>query len=156
MECKYSLAIADKAVEFFEKFNIKYKFNKEQGVFNFRASVNSKINKYVCRIKIRNDSFAVRGVSSISADATDPKVMSALREYICRVNSLADLGHFDLDFSEREISYCCTVDCEGVKPSVEMFKNAIFTVNYMFEEFGDGICDVIFANASPEVALKEY
>lgn len=152
-EKTYSKSIADAVAEFLSEDDWNFSFDENQGIFRFNLRINGKLKKINYVIDIRDDEYLVYAFSPLGADEDDTEMMKNMAEFICRANYGLKMGNFDLDFDDGEVSFKVHVMCEGITPTAEMIKSSIYCPGAMFQRYGDGICDIIFNNASAKAAV---
>lgn len=152
-EAKYSKTIAQ-AIDSFLKED-GWHFSFDEGVFTFGLGLRSKIKRIDYIVKVKADKFIVYGISPIGVDKDDKDMMARISEFIHRANYGLIRGNFEIDMNDGEIRYKVCTDCDGIEPSAEMIKNAIYCPGFMFDEYGSGITDIIFSNMSAKDAVEK-
>lgn len=149
----YSKDIANAINTFLKEDDWHFSFDEQRGVFKFGLSLKSKLKKVNYLIHVKEDEYIVYAISPIGADEDDKKMMAAMAEFVCRANYGLKNGNFELDMRDGEIRFKCFVDCEDIMPSTEVIRNSIHCPAAMFKQYGDGIIDIIFGNASAKEAV---
>lgn len=153
MRNNYSVDIANAIRRFLVEDDWKFSFSDDSGLFQFALGLNGKIKRISYTIRVHEDSYTVYAVSSMSADANDPRMMAEMAEFICRANYGLRNGNFELDMSDGEIRYKTFVDCENNLQSQAVVKDSIYCHASMFERYGGGIMDVIFGRVTAKEAI---
>lgn len=151
----YSKDIATEINTFLKKDDWHFSFDEQRGVFKFGLSLKSKLKTVNYLIHVKEDEYIVYAISPIGADEDDKKMMSSMTEFVCRANYGLKNGNFELDMRDGEVRFKCFVDCEDIIPSTGVIRNSIHCPAAMFKQYGDGIIDVIFGNASAEEAIAK-
>lgn len=151
----YSMDIANAINTFLKEDDWHFSFDEQRGVFKFGLSLKSKLKKVNYLIHIKEDEYIVYAISPIGADEDDETMMAAMAEFVCRANYGLKNGNFELDMRDGEVRFKCFVDCEDIMPSTEVIRNSIHCPAAMFKQYGDGIIDIIFGNASAKEAIAK-
>ena len=106
-------------------------------------------------IDVKDDEYVVYAISPIGADHMDEKMMTSMTDFICRANYGLKNGNFELDMRDGEIRYKSYVDCEGTMPTTDIVRNSIHCPGAMFDQYGEGIVDIIFGNATAAEAIAK-
>jgi len=149
----YSMDIANAINTFLKEDDWHYSFDEQRGVFKFGLNLKSKLKKVNYLIHVKEDEYIVYAISPIGADEDDETMMAAIAEFVCRANYGLKNGNFELDMRDGEVRFKSFVDCEDIMPSVEVIRNSIHCPAAMFKQYGDGIIDIIFGNASAKDAI---
>eukprot|EP00542_Grammatophora_oceanica_P017951 CAMPEP_0194046040 /NCGR_PEP_ID=MMETSP0009_2-20130614/19143_1 /TAXON_ID=210454 /ORGANISM="Grammatophora oceanica, Strain CCMP 410" /LENGTH=206 /DNA_ID=CAMNT_0038691151 /DNA_START=62 /DNA_END=682 /DNA_ORIENTATION=- len=76
-------------------------------------------------------------------------------EYFTRANYGLVIGNFEMDASDGEVRYKCSVDVEGGKLTAPMIKSMIGVTGGTVDRFFPGLMKIIYAGASPKEAAEE-
>ena len=144
----YSEDIVKAINTFLTEDNWNFYFDEKHGVFQFGLRIKSKIKKVNYRIYVAENDYIVYAISPLGVDEDDERMLAAMAEFICRANYGLVNGNFELDMSDGEIRFKCFVDCDNITPSTEVIRNSIHCPAAMFKQYGSGIVDSIFGNAS--------
>lgn len=151
----YSKDIANAINTFLKEDDWHFSFDEQRGMFKFGLSLKSKLKKVNYFIHVKEDEYIVYAVSPLGADEDNEKMMAAMAEFVCRANYGLRNGNFELDMRDGEVRFKSFVDCEGIMPSNEVIRNSIHCPAAMFKQYGNGILDIIFGNASAKEAIAE-
>ena len=151
----YSEDIANAICSFFEESGVNYYLDEQRGVILFDMSLNEKLKKIHCKIRIDEDCYTVYGYSPINVDEDDDRMMTEMAHFIACANYNMVRCHFDLDERDGEILAKSFVPCEGIVPTERMVALSIGGVRAAFELYGDGIVDIIFGDVAKVKAAKE-
>ena len=149
----YSEDIVKAINTFLTEDNWNFYFDEKHGVFQFGLRIKSKIKKVNYRIYVAENDYMVYAISPLGVDEDDERMLAAMAEFICRANYGLVNGNFELDMSDGEIRFKCFVDCDNITPSTEVIRNSIHYPAAMFKQYGSGIADIIFGNASAKEAV---
>ena len=156
MKRDYNQVLARKIDQFLTDDDWKYTFDEDIGLFRFTFSINSKLKQLLYDIKVNDDEYMVYANCSVGPEKDDKELMTKLAEFFCRANYGLRIGCFEMDMNDGEIRYKVCVDCDGdSEPTEEIIKNSIIVPAYMFDRYGNGMLEVIFAGKDPEQAVKD-
>lgn len=133
----YSKEITTAINNFLNEDDWHFSFDEQRGLFNFGLNLKSKIKHIKYIVEVQEDEFLVYAVSPIGA------------------NYGLKNGNFELDMRDGEIRYKSFVSCGGITPTPEMIKRSIYCPATMFEQYGDGIVDIILGNATAKSAIEK-
>lgn len=151
----YSEEIADAIQRFLDDEDWNYDFQEEKGIFRFGLNLKCRIRNIQYIIDLNSNDYNVYGLIPLSANRNDPNEMAQMAEFLCRANYGLRNGNFELDFRDGEIRYKCYVDCQGLDaPTEDMVKHSIYCPVAMFERYGNGILQILFAGMSAEEAIS--
>lgn len=150
----YSKEIANAINAFLNDDDWNFSFDEEIGLFEFGLNLKSKIKHIKYIIEVRKDEFLVYAISPIGVDENNEKMMTTMAEFICRTN-YGLTGNFELDMRDGEIRHKYLVSCGGITPTPEMIKRSIYSPATMFEQYSDGIIDIIWGNATAKSAVEK-
>lgn len=151
----YSEEVFNAIRRFLDKKHLHYTASEIMGLIQLDLPTGSMIRRVDLRINVKNDSYTVRALSSVSADPKDAKSMARLAEYLTRVNYRLRNGNFEMDYRDGELAFKCYVDCHGGVPVQEAIDDSIFCPPAMFHQYGNGILQVMFSGVDPAQALED-
>ena len=149
----YSKEVFHAIRRFLDKKHLYYHASEILGLIQLDLPTDSMIRRVDLRINVKNDSYTVRALSSVSADPKDAKSMARLAEYLTRVNYRLRNGNFEMDYRDGELAFKCYVDCHGGVPVQEAIDDSIFCPPAMFHQYGNGILQVM--GVDPAQALED-
>ena len=150
-----SKEISDVIQRFLSNEDWNYEFQEEKGIFRFGLNLKCRIRNIQYIIDVNNTDYNEYGLIPLSANRNDQNEMAQIAEFLCRANYGLRNGNFELDFRDGEIRYKCYVDCKGLDaPTEEMVKHSIYCPAAMFERYGNGILQILFAEMSAEEAIS--
>lgn len=149
----YSKEVFNAIRRFLDKKHLYYHASEILGLIQLDLPTDSMIRRVDLRINVKNDSYTVRALSSVSADPKDAKSMARLAEYLTRVNYRLRNGNFEMDYRDGELAFKCYVDCHGGVPVQEAIDDSIFCPPAMFHQYGNGILQVM--GVDPAQALED-
>ena len=155
MKVQYSKQIAQAVQTFLTEQEWQYEFNEEQGAFQFAIMLNGRLRAMECLIHIFSADLIVYGlIPAIGANAEDPEEMNEMLRFLTMANYKLRNGNFEMDCSDGEIRYKCFIDCRGLDaPTQKMIRNALSCTASMFERFGQGILNILFADMDAQDAM---
>lgn len=154
-EKNYSKEIANVINAFLKEDDWYFSFDEQRGLFKFGLSLKSKLKKINYFVAVKEDEYIVYAISPIGVDEDDKEMMASMAEFVCRANYGLMNGNFELDMRDGEIRFKCFVDCKGTFPTIEIIKNSIYYPAAMFKQYGNGIVDIIFGNASVKETIDK-
>lgn len=153
-ERMYSKEIAEAIKKTLDDIDFKYSFEEvldgRKGGFTFGCGVNCKLKSVKYIIDVRSNSYIVYAISPINGDTDDKDGMAALADFICRVNYGLPAGNFELDLDDGEVRFKYYVKCPNLKPDNDIVMESVICPMIMFERYGNGLVNVIFAGADPK------
>lgn len=151
----YSEEVFNAIRRFLDKKHLYYHASEILGLIQLDLPTGGMIRRVDLRINVKNDSYTVRALSSVSADPKDAKSMARLAEYLTRVNYRLYNGNFVMDYRDGELAFNCYVDCHGGVPVQEAIDNSISCPPTMFHQYGNGILQMMFSDIDPAQALED-
>lgn len=155
----YSKEVFNAIRRFLDKKHLYYHASEILGLIQLDLPTDSMIRCVDLRINVKNDSYTVRALSSVSADPKDAKSMARLAEYLTRVNYRLCNGNFNgnfvMDYRDGELAFNYYVDCHGGVPVEETIDDSVFCPPAMFHQYGNGILQVMFSGIDPAQALED-
>lgn len=80
----------------------------------------------------------------------------AIAEFLTRANYGMVIGNFELDFSDGEIRYKTSVDLAGGSVlTPQLTKPLVYTNVLMMDKYLPGVMEVLYADVSPEQAIRK-
>lgn len=135
-----------------ENKKIKYSYNDDSNFFAYSVNIDNSIGNIKVIIQLMEERYLVYAL--ISNRAQKPR-MSAVAEYLHRVNyGLVD-GNFEMDFSSGRICYKSFVNAKGVSISGAIISDSILVPIMMIRKYGDGLLEVMTGTDTPEAILKK-
>lgn len=151
-EITYSENIVNEITHFPTEDEWNFSFDDQRGLFRFTLSIEGKIKKLDYIIDVREDEYIVYAISPIGADKDDKEIMASMAEFICRVNYGMRNGNFEFDMEDGEVRFKSYVDCDGSNPTAAIIKNSIYCPAVIFDNYENGIADIIFNHISAKEA----
>lgn len=80
----------------------------------------------------------------------------AIADFLTRANYGMVMGNFELDFSDGEIRYKTSIDLAGGSPlTMLLTKPLVYTNVLMMDKYLPGVMEVLYAEVSPEQAIRK-
>lgn len=149
---KYNEEMARRIQDFLKKDDWNYSFDESKGVFSFGIRLKGRIKSIRYLIRLNKDDYSVYGYSPVTPDPDDKTMMQAMTEFICRANYGLISGRFEMDMEDGELRYHTFVNCEDMNLSEAVIKRSIYTVAHMFDQYAQGIVDVVFGGKEAKEA----
>lgn len=149
----YSRLLKENISNFLDEDDWKYSFNEEMGVYEFNLVIEGRLKRISYTIYIGGNDFTVYAVSPLGADQHDETEMAQMAQFLCRANYGLRQGNFEMDCNDGEIRYKVFVSCDGITPSREMIRSAVYTPAAMFDRYSDGFLSIIFEGRSAKQAI---
>jgi hypothetical protein len=139
--------------EIFDAKDFNYEVFSEKNALQMKIPLHCKLQSTTVIFNFREDSFTINAYLLLNADEN---CRDKVGEYLMRCTYGLRFGNFEMDYSDGEIRYRLTVDCEDRESISEGFLmgNVMIPIR-MLERYGDGLAAVIFGFMTPEEALKE-
>ena len=153
LEERDTIAEIRAAVEnFFERDEIKYEPFNERNVARAVYSVDAKFGHATIFFHAYKDKLVIHMIIPLTADDERAKVA----EFLHRANYGLNVGNFDFDFNDGEISYRVAIYCgedEFIPPTYEQIDYAVVIGLMMIERYGNALVKVMFGLVEPEEAV---
>lgn len=147
-ELQYSKELAEGIHRFFTENDWKYSFDENSGLFRFDVSIHGRVKMIRYHIDVFWNQFFIFADFPIGVADGDQELKSVMAEFICRANYGLSNGNFEFDMDGGMIRYKIFVDLgEGISPDKILGAGIVYS-STMFERYGDGILDILFAGAS--------
>ena len=129
------------------------KFTAKDGTILFNMDIGDVVGKLSVYIEILNNNYISYAI--LSNKATKERYAS-ISEYLHRANYGLLYGNFEIDYSDGEIRYKFTTDCENINTLTNTQIDRSFLVPCaMFSRYGNGIIKLLVDDASPELLIEE-
>ncbi len=148
-EIMYSKEIAERIRKAFEAVAYPYAFDEETGDFTGTVDLQGPLIKVHILIQVLPRGFISRGMVALHPDPADPAQMARMAEFLTRVNSELDRGHFEMEYEHGFIGFRHDVDCYSHLPSRAEILRSFSICSSMFELYGMGIAGILFSDATP-------
>ncbi len=156
MSSNYSTVIASAIKDYLTAEGWHFRFDEEEGKFEFSVRASGKMRSIQYRIRVRDEYYAIHGNAKVAyADTKDEKMMITMSEFINRANYGLTHGNFEFDHRDGEVRYKCTVACDDIVPSTKMIERSIYVIGSMFKRYGDGIFNIIYNDATAKDAIRQ-
>ena len=137
----------------FDQKELGYELLEDKNTLKIHLPLKSKLKNFTAYFNCRERSYTVNAYIPLGVDEDSRQKIA---EYITRANYGLRFGNFELDFSDGEIRYRLTVDCEDRSSlSESLVMRSIFIPMTMFDRYGDGLVAVMFGIKSPEEAIND-
>lgn len=134
-----------------DNLKLKYKYNNEGEFFAFYINMDNSIGALKVIIQLMEDRYLVYAI--LNNRAQNGKI-SAVSEFLHRVNSGLLNGNFELDYTTGEIRYKSFVNAKETSVSGVVIRDSILVPVMMFSKYGDGLLKVMTSNDTPESILR--
>lgn len=151
----YSADVAQAIEEQLEEMEVSLvAFDEDKGAFAFTMNLLGEISCVPCVIKVCESDYTVIARCPVGPSPDDVGVVSAMAEFICRVNYHLREGHFVMDYNDGELRYKCFMNFGDQIPGPEMIQNSIFLPVTMMMRYAPGIVRVLYQGMDPKTAVK--
>ena len=144
------------AVEnFFERDKIKHRPFDEHDVASAVYSVDAKFKHAGIFFHAHKDELIIRITIPLHAGEEERLKVA---EFLLRANYGLNIGCFDFDFDDGEISYKISMFCgveEFAPPTYEQIDYAVNIGLAMIDKYGDALFKVLFGLVEPEDAIED-
>lgn len=152
----YSTEIVQAIQNTIEDMDLKLvAFDEERGIFGFAVNVPGPISTIRHIINIRKNDYTVIAFCPVRPGGNRSEVLPSVAEFVGRANYGLPSGHFDMDFTDGEVSFKCFVDCVDQIPSHRVVCNSICIPAVMIMRYGPGLINVMYKGMDPETAVNE-
>ena len=139
--------------ESLDELELSYDFGQSGDWIKTQIPLDGKLNSMTVHIHCAENRYMVNAFISLDADAD---CRTQVSEYLMRANYGLVHGNFEMDFSDGEIRFRLTVDCEdrtGLSETVVM--RSLFIPKMMYEKYGDGLVAVMYGIKTPAEAVAD-
>ncbi len=150
MKKEYSIKLRNSIFHSLNELDIKYNFDKPNGIIYFDLSVGKLFGAIKFVILIRFTDYIVYGFFPMNVDCHNFAAISRISEAIGRANSGLCLGNFELDYDVGIIKYKCFTDCSGIEPSTALLSNSLVTTCTMMNTVGHTFINAILYDKDDE------
>ncbi len=148
----YSKAIYNAITGFLDDDDWKYSFDEERELIRAGVSLKNKLQSTRLLIDLRDDKYLVFATINLNCDEDARAEMAAL---LTRINYTLIFGCFEMDFSDGEVRFRFSVDCDGAIPSRAVVQDSIVMPALMMEKYGNAILKVMMGFSDAESAFEE-
>jgi len=149
---EYSRLLADRVQEYLDSQNWKYQFSEDTGVFSLSLNMKSKLQTMTLRVSLAKNGIRTYGYPPLKAGEEN---LSRICEYLTRVNYGLSYGNFELDYSDGEVRYKSSHYCGDEVPSLDVVEFIVDMPIFMWNRYGDGFVNLLFADGSPEDEVEK-
>ena len=144
------------AVEnYFERDDIKHEPFDEKNVASAIYSVNAKFGHATVFFHAHKDKLILHFIIPLRAEEAE---RAKVGEFLLRANYGLNVGGFDFDFNDGEISYRIALYCgdeEFAPPTYEQIDFAVVIGLLMIDKYGNALVKVMFGLVEPEDAVED-
>ena len=134
-----------------DSMKLKYEYNNEGEFFAFSINMDNSIGSLRVIIQLMEDRYLVYAILNNRAQKAK---ISAVSEFLHRVNSGLINGNFELDYVTGEVRYKSFVNAKETSVSGVVIRDSILVPVMMFSKYGDGLLKVMTSNDTPESIIK--
>lgn len=129
------------------------KFSAKDGIFNFNMVTGDVVGKLAMYIEVFDRYYVSYAVL---ANNVLPERYATVSEYLHRANFGLLFGNFEIDYSDGEIRFKITTDCEDVKTLTNhIIDRSVALPCAMFERYGEGMLKLMMGIGTPEGLIQE-
>lgn len=145
-----NITVLNKFKEYFDSHEMQYKWDETNDIISLSFAFGNKIGNIREFIIVRSDSYTVRALCALHADANS---QLQILEYLMRANYGLIFGNFEMDFEDGEILFKVTHSINSISESD--IESSIMIPLAMFKRYGEGLIKVAFSLATPKEAIEE-
>lgn len=134
-----------------DSMKLKYEYNNEGEFFALSINMDNSIGSLRVIIQLMEDRYLVYAILNNRAQKAK---ISAVSEFLHRVNSGLINGNFELDYVTGEVRYKSFVNAKETSVSGVVIRDSILVPVMMFSKYGDGLLKVMTSNDTPESIIK--
>ena len=134
-----------------DSMKLKYEYNNEGEFFAFSINMDNSIGSLRVIIQLMEDRYLVYAILNNRAQKAK---ISAVSEFLHRVNSGLINGNFELDYVTGEVRYKSFVNAKETSVSGVVIRDSILVPVMMFSKYGDRLLKVMTSNDAPESIIK--
>lgn len=129
------------------------KFTTKDGIFSFNIVTADVVGKLAMYVEVFDKYYVSY---AILANNVSPERYSSVSEYLHRANFGLLFGNFEIDYSDGEIRFKITTDCEDVKALTNyIIDRSVALPCAMFERYGEGMLKLMMGIGSPAELILE-
>ena len=147
----YSRDIYKAIVDFLDADDWNYTFDSDKELIRTGVKLKNKLQNTRLLIDLRDDKYLVFATINLNVDESVREQMACL---LTRINYKLIFGCFEMDFSDGEVRFRISVNCDGCLPSRSVVQDSIIIPAMMMEKYGDAILMVMMGFADAETAMR--
>ena len=133
-------------IDFFESDDWHFQPMENAPVLSMEFS--GKNGRWVCFAQAREEQHQFIFYSILPVN-TPTEQISAVAEFITRVNYGMIIGNFELDYGDGEIRYKTSIDVEGDNLSFPLMKQIVYANVVIMDRYLSGLMRVMYGDAQP-------
>ena len=151
-----SQAILEAVTDALDDLDLHYETDADDGVcFIDFHNGDPLIRSLHVVISVVDEGFIVQADISVKADLNDYELVTALTEFVCRVNLMIIGGAFYVDLNVGTIFFRSFVDCTGLEsPSSDMVQRPVMFAVHYWKVIANGLGGILYGELSAEKALE--
>ena len=141
--------------DYFEREELKYTPFNERDVAKASFRIKSKLQHVNVFFSAYNSKLIIRIMLPINSDEAE---RNKVGEFLMRANYGLQIGCFDYDYNDGEISFRVPLYCgtdEFSPPTYEQIDDSLMVGIMMVDKYGNSLIKVIFGLLEPEEAIEE-
>ena len=141
--------------DFFRRDDVKHIPFDDHNVAVAIYSVEAKFGQVRVFFLAHKDRLVLRMILPISAGEEE---RAKVAEFLLRANYGLNVGCFDFDFDDGEISYRVSIFCgedEFAPPTYEQIDYSVIIGLMMIEKYGNALTKVLFGLVEPQDAIED-
>jgi hypothetical protein len=137
---------------FFERDGWKYRQLGEHTALEM--GVAGEQTNYRLVVVVDHERSIVRFLTFLEGKVPESRRREAM-EYVTRANYGLLLGNFELDLSDGEVRFKCSLDVEGGEITYAQYQNMLYVSVAMQDRYFPGLQRVLQGSADPAAAIAE-
>ena len=133
-------------IDFFE--DDEWHFQRMDNAPVLSMEFSGKNGRWVCFAQAREEQHQFVFYSILPINAPNEQI-SAVAEFITRVNYGMIIGNFELDYGDGEIRYKTSIDVEGDDLSFPLMKQIVYSNVVIMDRYLSGLMRVMYGDAQP-------
>lgn len=122
-------------------------------IISFKMDMQGLVGKLTVAIHVFETYFVSYAILNSNVP---PEKINTVAEYLHRANYGLPFGNFELDYSDGEVRFKLTTDCENwEKLTNTPIDRSVYVPCRMFEVYGDGIFKLMITDSKPSDLIAE-
>lgn len=131
-----------------------YDFNGDH-MFKLGVNLAGKMPSITIYISARPNAIVCRSFAPVNADPKDPETMAKVAEYLDRASYGMNVGAFEMDWNDGELSFRNGFFHSGSIPTYDQIVNLFSVTAVEWNTYGDGLLAVLFGGADPKQTIEK-
>jgi hypothetical protein len=132
----------------------EWSYTEVEGKPVLRMPFRGKSGNWNCYAQARQDQqvFIFYSVCPINIP---PEKFAEVAEFLTRANYGLPLGNFEMDYTDGEVRYKCSIDVDKSELTAGLISNVVYANVGTLDRYLPGLMQVVFGNVTPIEAIAK-